>query len=207
MLSTKVPHAPKVASMEYICPLYPERMIFFLAKDVFIDEELENNKFITKYQLNAKYRDYKFITKENLPKGYPLKNVDFDKEGRTIAVSIRAMHRVCCADLLTKSIHCMADKFIRWKVFDYDNQHGGLIKFMINDKQIPIKHKGRLSFTNRNGLINRIVNYDMQVLHVDSLWNLDMKAGLLVYYYEPNVKSISSVYIDSENATQFKIIF
>lgn len=187
----------ELLSTEYICPLYHERLIYFFAKDIFTKEELKDNNFINKFNLDARYRDYKIITKQDLPAGMPIENIEFTGEDKTaIVVSIRAMHRIACSELGTKSIHFMFNWNIKWKMFNYDNEHGSLIKFMIHDRQIPAKWLFRLYLKNNTIL-------DLIGIRFEDVWNLDKESGVLIYYLEDNV--IKTTYIDKNKINSLQI--
>lgn len=187
----------ELLSTEYICPLYHERLIYFFAKDIFTKEELKDNNFINKFGLDAKYRDYKIITKQDLPAGFPAENIEFTGEDNSaIVVSIRAMHRIACSELGTKSIHFMFNWNIKWKMFNYDNDHGSLIKFMIHDRQIPAKWLFRLYLKNNTIL-------DLIGIRFEDVWNLDKEPGVLIYYLEDNI--IKTIYIDKNKINSLQI--
>lgn len=187
----------ELLSTEYICPLYHERLIYFFAKDIFTKEELKDNNFINKFNLDARYRDYKIITKQDLPAGMPIENIEFTGEDKTtIVVSIRAMHRIACSELGTKSIHFMFNWNIKWKMFNYDNEHGSLIKFMIHDRQIPAKWLFRLYLKNNTIL-------DLIGIRFEDVWNLDKEPGVLIYYLEDNI--IKTIYIDKNKINSLQI--
>lgn len=187
----------ELLSTEYICPLYHERLIYFFAKDIFTKEELKDNNFINKFNLDARYRDYKIITKQDLPAGMPIENIEFTGEDKTaIVVSIRAMHRIACSELGTKSIHFMFNWNIKWKMFNYDNEHGSLIKFMIHDRQIPAKWLFRLYLKNNTIL-------DLIGIRFEDVWNLDKEPGVLIYYLEDNI--IKTTYIDKNKINSLQI--
>lgn len=184
----------EMVNIELICPMYHERLDFFLPNMIFDKEEWENNAFIEKYDLNSRYRDYKILTNQNYPAGFPLENIVYTIEGRrSVVISLRAMHRICCEDLFKKSIHFMSNPFVRWKVLNYDNSHGSLIKFMIHSKSIPVKYDGIIKILNNPRPIQ------VPIFHIDPVWNLDFKSGFLVYYLEliNNNPSLKTMYIDS----------
>lgn len=200
----------KICSMEYICPLFHERLDYFLVTDVFSKKELENDAYITKYNLSARYRDFKIIDKKNIPKGYPEDHIKFTN-GVCQAISIRAMHRIACSELTTKSIHFMFDGYLRDRMIkDYDNAHGSIIKFMIHSKVVPVKYTMLYE-----AIIYEPDEHDptkinvkttlvkLPVIHIDSVWNLDNESGFLVYYLSDNI--IKSFYMDSLNCRHFQI--
>lgn len=187
----------ELLSTEYICPLYHERLIYFFANDIFTKDELENDKFIEKFGLDARYRDYKIITKDDLPAGMPVEKVTFNKNNNTaIVVSIRAMHRIACSELGTKSIHFMFNWNIKWKMFNYDNDHGSLIKFMIHNREVPAKWLFRIHLANNKYL-------DLIGIRFEDIWNLDNEPGMLIYYVENN--TIKSMYIDKNKIASLQI--
>ena len=190
-----------ITSVEYICPLYHERMRYFLCEDVFPSSELENNSFIDKYRLDARYRDIKLVDKNGFPSEFPINDVVFNENGLTWMISIRAMHRIVVSDLTEKNIHFMFDDYIRWQVYDYDNQHGSIIKFMLHDKFVPEKYTFGCEFRDRP---NQFFCY--KLIHMESVWNLDGMPGFLLYYITETNK-LSSFYIDSIHITDFTLVF
>ena len=190
-----------ITSMEFICPLYHERLRYFLCEDVFPSSELENNSFIDKYRLDSRYRDLKLVDRNGFPPGYPVDNVTFGENGLAWLISIRAMHRIAVADLVEKDIHFMFDDYVRWHMYDYDNQHGALIKFMVHDKFVPEKYTFGCEFRDRP---NEFFYY--KLVHIESVWNLDGKPGFLLYYITENNK-LSSFYIDGIHIKNFTLTF
>lgn len=189
-----------MTSTDLICPLYHERMPFFLSAAVFDKSELENNEYINKYLLNAKYRDFKFTDNQGFPAGFPIEDVTFDENGFTQQISIRAMHRIACSDLTKNQIHFMFDPYVKWILLDYDNHHGSLIKFMIHDKFVPIKYIAHIYLKGNPQPI------EVKVLHIDDVWNLEKEPGFLIYYYEEETNEIKSVYLDKNIITGFQVI-
>lgn len=193
-----------MTSTEYICPLYHERLRYFLCSDVFDKNELDPESpdyFVNKYRIDARYRDIKRVDNQNFPPGYPVENVKFDDEGFAMLISIRAMHRIAVADLFNKNIHFMFNGYVKWYMLDYDNMHGSMIKFMIHDKMIPIKYQLTCEYRNDPNHF-----YLYQVIHVESVWNLDGKPGFLIYYFTEDRK-IGSFYIDEYHLRGVKFAF
>ena len=188
-------------SAEFICPLYHERLEYFIPYKIFDKEEYEGAKFINLYKLNSRYRDFKILSLRDLPAGFPVDCIKYDySDTEFYMISIRAMHRICCQDLLGKSIHFMKDQFTKWKILNYDNSHGSLIKFIIHNKEIPFKYRAYISLKNSKPLL------ELNILHIDSLWNLDNKPGFLIYFYDKTTGKIESLYIDSDNIRDIKLI-
>ena len=186
----------EMQSSEYICPLFHERLVYFVCQDVFNKDELENENYIKKYNLNDKFRDIKYIKANQFPAGYPVEKVNFDKDGYAALISIRAMHRIACADLFGDNIHFMFNNFVKWKILNYDNSTGGsLIKFVIHDKSIPVKYIADIKLAREKDPIR------VQVLHIQSVWNLEKEPCFLVYYIiETDEGSrLDSAYIENFN--------
>ena len=186
----------EMVSIELICPMYHERMDFFLPNMIFDEDEWKDNAFIEKYHLDARYRDYKILSDQDYPPGFPLENVVHSlPNNESVVISLRAMHRIVCSDVFKDSIHFMNDGFVKWKVLNYDNSHGAILKFLIHTHEIPVKYEAFLKFHEDNK------TYRLPVFHLDSLWNMDMMSGFLLYYLEYNIHnepSLKSMYIDNK---------
>jgi len=191
----------KLTSVEYICPLYHERLRYFLCNDVFPASELENNAYIEKYALDARYRDIKQVTDKDFPAGYPIKNVTFDEHGFAMMISIRAMHRIAVSDLTEKNIHFMFNDYIRWHMYEYDNQHGSLIKFMVHNQFVPEKYIFGCEYGDKPNQF-----YYYRLVHMESVWNLDGTPGFLLYYITEK-NTLSSFYVDAIHIKRFNVSF
>lgn len=186
-----VPYDGHMRSFELICPLYHERLTYFVAEDVLPEDEVDNIENNEYYGLNVRYRDYKLIPKNGFPTGYPIEQVKFIN-GYSKILSIRGMHRILCADIGKDHIHFMFNPHLKWKMLDYDNSHGSILKYIIKEKTIPIKYRMYVNYKN--------IQYTYDVIHIDDVWNLDKEQGLLVYYFDNRTSNIQSIYLDKWNS-------
>ena len=104
-----IPIASNIHAIEFVNKIFHERLKYFLITDVFDKEEITDDAFLYKYNLNTKFRDFIVANKKMIPENYPIKNIHFDKNDNCELISIRAMHRIACSELTTGKIHFMFD--------------------------------------------------------------------------------------------------
>ena len=166
-----------------------EKMIYLPMQFVFSEDELKDGfeALIKKYKLNPYYRDIKLAKKEDLPKKFPLDVLKFNAEGFCELISLRAMHRICVSELFTKDIHFLFNKYLKEKMFTYDNEHGCIIKTRLNRKMVPVKFNVAI-YSGEKDVIQR------NAMHIDSYFIIWQMTLLTVFIWMVKKLRISPLF-------------
>ena len=187
----------KIFGIEYFNPELNENMLYFPAADVFVNEP----NYVDKYRLVAKYRDYKYVTKGNLPKDFPINNVEYNSEGLCELISIRACHRILYADISKNRYHFLDNQYLREKLTEYDKYHGGFFTYLFERKPYP----------KNNMYLNVSVLGTAYVTHVDyfeMVKGLDNGTGLLIYAHDDyEGMNNYTIYLDAETSPGFNFTY
>ena len=117
-----------VVTVEMINTTNSERMEYVDVYQVFNQQELNDFNFIKRYNLLRDASDYLFIPLVDLPNGYPIHRSTI-LNGEILTISMRAMHYILLSELrIGGKMHFVKDKFLKWKILDYDNSHGCILK-------------------------------------------------------------------------------
>ena len=176
-----------------------EKMIYLPIQFVFSEDELKDGfeALIKKYKLNPYYRDIKLAKKEDLPKKFPLDVLKFNDEGFCELISLRAMHRICVSELFTKDIHFLFNKYLKEKMFTYDNEHGCIVKTRLNRKMVPVKFNVAI-YSGEKDVIQR------NAMHIECVTDNEGRSGFLLYYLANDF--IDSIYLDGKEVKNITII-
>ena len=110
-----------VVTVEMINTTNSERMEYVDVYQVFNQQELDDFNFIKRYNLLRDASDYLFIPLVDLPNGYPIHRSTI-LNGEILTISMRAMHYILLSELrIGGKMHFVKDKFLKWKILDYDN--------------------------------------------------------------------------------------
>ena len=187
----------KIFEVEFINQDFCERMPYFPAADVFVNEP----DYITKYRLFSKFRDYKFVAKEHFPPGFPINNMQYNNDGLCELISIRACHRILYEDISTGNKHFMENEFLKNKLLSYDELHGN---FFGRLKELGEYHKNIFKIkTSING-----IKYNANVDYYEAVWGLDNKPGILLYAHDDETgENNYTIYLDGESCQYIHMNF
>ena len=184
-----------IITVEMVNTVNSERMEYVDVYQVFNQNELDDFKFITKYNLLDNTEDYLYIPVVDLPNGYPI-NKSTILNGEILTISMRAMHRILLSEIrLGGKMHFVKDKFLKWKLLDYDNQHGCLLKKAYERK--PIEPFAVAETSNKKILfivymepvpLNKYTNRKYMSLYTmkeSDIGNIPLKYGIKHYYIKP----------------------
>lgn len=184
-----------VVTVEMINTVNSERMEYADVYQVFNQNELDNFKFIKKYNLIYSTEDYLYIPINNLPKGYPIHKSTI-LNGEILTISMRAMHYILLSEIrIGGKMHFVKDKFLKWKLLDYDNQHGCLLKKTYERK--PIEPFAVIETSDKKILylvymepvpLTNYINRKYMSLYTikeSDIGNAPLKYGIQHYYIQP----------------------
>lgn len=183
----------KIFGVEFINPELNESMLYFPAADIFVNEP----DYIEKYRLFAKYRDYKYVTKDGFPDDYPINNVQYNKDGYCELISIRACHRILYEDISRNQYHFLENTYLRDRLTEYDKYHGMFFKFLFYKKMYPknIMNLDVLAYGNK---------YTTNVDYFEMVRGLDNGFGVLIYAHDDKEgKNNFTMYLDAESSPGF----
>ncbi len=188
----------KIFDLTYTNPDFHEEMIFFPAEMVFVNEP----DFIERYKLNAKYRDFKLVTKEGLPQGFPINNLEYDENGYATLISIRAMHRILYQDINTNTYHFLMNDTLKRKLLDYDKNHFGFLNGLLSRYPYTTSaFHARIDIKGVEEVATTTIDY------IEQVHGLDNKPGFLVYAHDSENKDNYTLYLDGEFVQNLHILY
>ena len=187
----------KIFGVEYYNPELNENMMYFPAADVFVNEP----DYVHRYRLMSKFRDFKYVSKENLPSEYPINNVKYNEDGFCEFISIRACHCILYGDISRGLFHFLENPYLKEKLLEYDKYHGMFLKYLFDRRPYPknIMHLNVKVYGQ---------HYVTNVDYFELVKGLDGGTGILVYAHDDQEgRQNYTVYLDSKSSQEFRFSY